>query len=483
MKRAISLKGILVFNFIIVILITILFSGMNLFYKNKLGKKAAEIDYSGRQIADMKAAIADSEAHLNIFLRSASNDELMKFYNSSALISECLGNLAPVISKDHDLLLYSRIISQINESREDYLNQHFVNLQSEDGTALFQDIQHMTFTSSELNKNFYNLANAFITVNNQSLEEMQRSYFTFYYRQFFILLSFFLLYSLFFILFIRSLVKTLREVTDTANQLSFKQWNTGDIKPSRFRELNSVAVAFNQMRGEIIRYLDKLKHTLESERILHEHELEFARHKELINESRYRMLQMQINPHFIFNTLNMIIRMVQCGEKDTAAILLKSTSDLLRNSIEIKEACISLSRELLLLDSYLTILKERVEDRVTISLEIGDIDRSFEIPPFTIQPLVENSVKHGLAYVTHDGIINIRLEQYEDHILITVEDNGNGCDQQMFDDILSGESDLGIGIRNIQERLRLLYEKDDVVRITSSITSGTRVAVKIYRRD
>ena len=176
MKRAISLKGVLVFNFIIVILITILFSGMNLFYKNKLGKKAAEIDYYGRQIKNMKTAIAESEAHVNIYIRTASSEELMKFYSSSADISECLGNLSPVLKRDQDLLLYSRIISQINESREDYLNQHFVNLRVEDGTELFQDIQHLSFISSELGKNFYNLANAFITVNNQALEEMQHSY-------------------------------------------------------------------------------------------------------------------------------------------------------------------------------------------------------------------------------------------------------------------------------------------------------------------
>lgn len=478
MRRRISLKTVMIANFVVVILLFILFSVLNLRYKKEVDRQTQEISCNNRQVTNLSQMITDGQKHLNAYIRSYGEVDRGEFDSCSQEIFRILDEMEPVFSSDRELLLYSRVLFQINTSQKDFLKTYFVDPSPQN--AAFENIQYMADISSEMNKNFYELSNSYIKVSNRALETMQKNYTGFYYKQVFTILAIFIMYAVFFAFFVRDILKTLDEVTDVANELSAKNWYTENIGQGHYKELNTVVAAFNQMRSEIINYLEKLKNQIQMERLLHDQEMRVAHQKEMINESRYQMLQMQINPHFIFNTLNLIIRVIQCGENDTAALLVKSTSDLLRSSIEIKESCIPLSRELQLLESYLIILRERMDGRIEFVMEMGEIDTEVKIPPFTIQPLVENSIKHGMAKVTRGGVVTILLEQHPGYIEIMVTDNGTGCDQQLFDDILTGKSDAGVGIRNIQERLQLLYRREDVIEITSSVMEGTSVKVKIW---
>lgn len=163
-------------------------------------------------------------------------------------------------------------------------------------------------------------------------------------------------------------------------------------------------------------------------------------------ESELKNLRSQLNPHFLFNSLNSIRALVDIDpSKSKHAIT--TLSNLLRKSLILgKENLVSLSDELEVAKSYLDLEKIRFEERLTIEWEIdGDLE-GFQIPPFSLQMMIENAIKHGISNLVNGGFVKISAYQ-NDEIVIEVRNSGS----------LSGVTDLGVGIENVQKRLALQY--------------------------
>ncbi len=207
----------------------------------------------------------------------------------------------------------------------------------------------------------------------------------------------------------RSLVGGLAVINAATERISRKEWDTPDIELTRINELNQVIEATNLMKKTIVDYVGALEEHMKVSNLLAERTLESERQKRIIQETQFHLLQAQINPHFLFNTLNLIVNNVRTGVrlKETADVLV-STSKLLRSSIELKSKVIPLRDELRLLDNYITIQKVRNEDRIVFCVIVGGDIPDVEVPPFTLQPLVENSILHGLKDMTADGYVEIR---------------------------------------------------------------------------
>ena len=141
---------------------------------------------------------------------------------------------------------------------------------------------------------------------------------------------------------------------------------------------------------------------------------------------------MQMNPHFLFNTLSLVIRSIQLGERDTSIQLVKAISKILRSSIEINTVSIPLDAEIELLQSYLYIQKLHLKGRVTFCLDVRKsfMDEDVMIPPLTIQPLVENSIQHGLKDRVNGGKVDILITEKPDYIEAVVADNGVGFPEE-----------------------------------------------------
>ncbi len=210
--------------------------------------------------------------------------------------------------------------------------------------------------------------------------------------------------------------------------------------------------------------------------------LENERQKRHIAEARIHELQMQMNPHFLFNTLSLVIRNIQMGEGDTAISLIKATSQLLRKSIEIGNETISLDEELDLLEKYLFIQKIHCKGRISIKLDVRKsyMDLEVKIPPLIIQPLVENSIRHGLKDTVSDGRVTVLVEEKADMIRVEVQDNGCGMPEEVINRILSHKKAEGIGLINAYERLCLFYHREDCMEIDSG-PGGTRITLFLYK--
>lgn len=202
-------------------------------------------------------------------------------------------------------------------------------------------------------------------------------------------------------------------------------------------------------------------------------------------EERLRMesawLQSQIQPHFLFNTLNSIAAL---GLEDYSKMqaLLEEFSNYLRFSIDFENAdpVVSLEHELNLVRSYLYIEKVRFGERLNVQWEI-EYDNDFDLPPLSIQPLVENAVRHGIMQRINGGTVCIRIEQQNKHIKVSISDNGKGLTEEEIKNIFKKEirSDTrkGIGIQNIDRRLKQVYP--DGLTLHSKVDQGTTVSFQI----
>ena len=206
-----------------------------------------------------------------------------------------------------------------------------------------------------------------------------------------------------------------------------------------------------------------------------------------VKESEFKALQAQINPHFLYNTLDSINWLAKINKQHQIATMVKALGNLLRNSISIKSEVISLGNEINILEDYITIQKCRYEERLDFSIDISQEYWQYMIPKLSIQPLVENSIKHGLEKIL--GVCKIRVwaESSENGLEIWVQDNGPGMDKDFLAKLNKGEikpRGSGIGIKNIDDRIKIIFGREYGIKIDSILGQGTKVCIFIpYKRS
>ncbi|WP_068777378.1 ATP-binding protein [Paenibacillus sp. FJAT-26967] len=205
-------------------------------------------------------------------------------------------------------------------------------------------------------------------------------------------------------------------------------------------------------------------------------------HERLSMEAAY--LQAQIQPHFLFNTLNSITALSDI-DTDKMNDLIEAFSTYLRLSFDFLNSAqlVPLERELELVRCYLYIEKERFDERLTIVWN-NEPNLNILLPPLTIQPLVENAVKHGALSLPRGGTVYIRMYREEGAIRVSIEDNGRGMSNELIHDLLEPPqrpASQGIGLRNTHRRLKQLYGHG--LTIDSKQGQGTTVSFEIPRPD
>ena len=204
-------------------------------------------------------------------------------------------------------------------------------------------------------------------------------------------------------------------------------------------------------------------------------------------ELEYRMLQSQINPHFLYNTLNSIKWMATLQHATGIAEMTTSLSRLLKNVSKAEDPVISLAEELDLLNDYFTIQKYRYGGTLQMVNTIDGRYGSIGIPRFTLQPLVENAIFHGLEPKGSTGAVTLSLiEEGEDTITIIVEDDGVGIEEHTLQALLATSSTGGmfreIGIHNVAKRIEYAFGPPWGLDIESKVGSYTRVIIRIPKR-
>ncbi|QBG34517.1 sensor histidine kinase [Litorilituus sediminis] len=194
------------------------------------------------------------------------------------------------------------------------------------------------------------------------------------------------------------------------------------------------------------------------------------------HQAQLKMLRYQLNPHFLFNTLNAISTLILVKENQTANSMVTKLSEFLRYSLDkdpMKKVC--LESELQALELYLAIEKVRFEDRLSVNFHIEPECQQALVPSMILQPLAENAIKHAIAVQEQGGEINITVKRFANDLLIEVADNGPGAD--IVDGNLHRES--GVGLVNTRERLQALYRKKYSLVVSHNQPSGVKVNIRM----
>jgi len=215
-------------------------------------------------------------------------------------------------------------------------------------------------------------------------------------------------------------------------------------------------------------------HAIEFYRRYRERETYSLQLQARLSDAQLRALRAQLNPHFLFNTLNAATTLLH-RDPDGADAMLTRLGELLRLTLRAApEHETTLSEEMALLDRYLAIMQIRFSDRVTVRCTVDARANDALVPSFVLQPIVENAFEHGVARLQRPGQIDIDARPTAGALVLTVRDNGAG--------VVSVDDGDGVGLANTRRRLQELYGSDAALSLTSSPSAGTTVEVRLPLR-
>ncbi|GGF94376.1 sensor histidine kinase [Paenibacillus abyssi] len=270
-----------------------------------------------------------------------------------------------------------------------------------------------------------------------------------------------------------------RSITGPVSRLAgmAKQISKGNLRfdppPRSNDELGILSDAFKQMSTDLEVLIEKDKESLEKDRLVKELELQ--------------ALQSQINPHFLFNTLNVLSKLALLEGAEKTSDLIVSMSNLLRYNLRKLDQPVTLRDELEHVKEYFTIQQARFRDRIQVELSIEESALHPSIPSLTLQPIVENAFLHGIERMEKGAIIHLEIKHVHEGVRISLSDNGIGMSEEVRQALLRLEAgtekhSTGLGTRNVFKRLQLFYGRNDLVDIESAPGKGTTVTILIPLR-
>lgn len=273
-----------------------------------------------------------------------------------------------------------------------------------------------------------------------------------------------------------SLVKPVNTMVKTAKEIFHGTFDGPPIPISGPEELNYLQQSMNQMRQSLKERLEMIEANTQLEKTIHVQEVEQLRTTRELEKARYKALQSQINPHFLFNTLNTISRTALFENANTTVDLLDSLASIFRYTLEYHDD-VTLKQELEFVREYLTIQQFRFKERLHYSIRCHQDFEEVRLPPLVIQPFVENAMIHGLEPKIEGGTISIAVQSKDKHLHITIEDSGVGITKNKTTSTKK-QNKQHIGIQNISDRLDLYYKgKSSVLIERISEEGGTRVVI------
>jgi len=287
-----------------------------------------------------------------------------------------------------------------------------------------------------------------------------------------------------------TITKPLTKLARQVEQVGHGNFDIDFITVESRDEIGVLADAFNQMTDSLKEHVDQIKTRMAEESRLKETQL---RMENSLKESQLIFLQSQINPHFLYNTLNAGAQLAMMEGAEKTTLFIENLADFFRYSVKHTGQTSSLADEISQVETYLHIINVRFSNEIQYVKRVeGHVERVM-LPGVILQPIVENAINHGLRDVTWEKRITLTACEEEDRILVTIADNGKGMTQEEIQLVLvgqpmaiemDGQQHRGTGLKNVIERLRIYYSLHDVFEIKSGGRGrGTTVTIIIPKGE
>ncbi len=290
-------------------------------------------------------------------------------------------------------------------------------------------------------------------------------------------------------LLIRTITEPLRQLALSANEVAAGNFDLTLQDTESRDEVGVVQHAFVKMVQSIREYIDRTRESMEKEQKMMERELLMETH---LKDAQLKYLQAQINPHFLFNSLNAGAQLAMMEDAEKTSIFIEKMADFFRYNVRRSEGTATLGEELEAVDNYVYILNVRFAGDIHFEKEVAPFLEDVQLPSMILQPLVENAVTHGIRDVDWEGWIFLSVEPAGDELRICVRDNGAGMTEERIREVLAGKArqteadggSTGIGLDNVISRMELFFGRKNLVTILSDGPGkGTEVRLRIPVRS
>lgn len=285
------------------------------------------------------------------------------------------------------------------------------------------------------------------------------------------------------------IVKPIQDLTSTVKHMDLDQLELIDVSGSFHasnEEIKILLSGFDTMVKRLKLQVEERIEYISAQLKLKEQELTISKIRAQLKHSQLKNLQMQINPHFLFNTLNMISQSAYMENDFTTLKLLKTTASLLRYTLDYSNKAVTLEHEIEMLGNYITLQEERFGNRIQFKFYLDECFHQVLIPNLILQPLVENSIMHGVGMYLEGGKIFIQTIYDPDHHqgIIRIADNGEGISPEKLETVIgrmksSTEATGKIGLSNVYLRLQLFFNQKAKIEIASIPKEQTSISIII----
>ncbi|MFZ5968490.1 MAG: sensor histidine kinase [Bacillota bacterium] len=427
------------------------------------------------------------------YLSSKSSESILNYYT----IYNKLQEKSMQISRDAVYDMERLMLKDIAFMIDDLLKETDYAVRAKRGRISSEYIAHFT-RSNEVSEfiKFYinNLLNDKLQSGSYKYEAIMKNMTFISYLNLLVIIASVVFNIFLAILFTYRLTRPIINLSHAAERISEGDFDIEPVLIETDDEINVLAKAFNKMVVNIRSYIDEIKKQAEVENRLKEQEMQNLKMKSLLKDAELKSLQSQINPHFLFNTLNAASQLSMMEGADKTSEFIENIAELFRYNLKKIDQAVTLGEEIKYVKNYMYILKTRFGNRIEFYTDIDENVLDVKMPCTIIQPIVENAFIHGLEDLEKNGEIHLNVKAFHDKIHIDIIDNGVGMDEKSVHGILMPGNDedtsnrhvSGIGMHNVIDRLRLFYnvtEIQDVIKIESKVGFGTKVTLIIPKGE
>lgn len=446
---------------------------------------------SNVELGKLSGNIILVEQNLENYLSTKQSTYLEDYIRYSDELKQWADNLPKDFSYDKNSLLLKNIRNTIGT----YLAETSYAIQAKRGRDIDQYVLHydeankvlgyINYYIKELNDSQFqeNTGKYLGVVNKLNFIEILNVYIVIGTIIFNIILIFWFTYRI---------TKPIISLSRSADEIAKGNFDIAQIDIRTKDEISILGEAFNRMISNIKQNINEIKEKAELESRLKEQEMQNLMMKNLLKDAKLQLLQSQVNPHFLYNTLNTGAQIAMLEGASTACTFIDQVARFYRYNLENLDRPITLKEEINNINTYIYILKTRFEDMIEFHQEIDEGISGVQIPSMTLQPIVENAYIHGVGELEQDGKIVIKAKKKENFIEISISDNGKGMSEEQLRAIMDAENDdetglehskhgagTGIGMKNVISRLKLFFNREDVFSIRSSPGRGTDVIIRV----
>ena len=480
-----------------VLLMTLIMFTVNLvmfLQVNRMAAAVGQVYESNVGMEELSESLDEVQNSTYSYLLVKSSDSLERYYKSEETFRQLLDQLNDRVLENPAMLLEQNIRS----TSETYLEETADAVTYKRGRNV--EKYRESFAAAQklygyLNSYIYELNNQRFSVNSESFLILQRRIRSLAVISMVLLIIMMGVSILMLYFMVRGVVSPSSNLAVTAKYVGEGNFHIKMPQNDSLDEVGVMTRAFNTMVSSLEEYMNLTRQNMEKERQMKEKELRMETH---LKEAQLKYLQSQINPHFLFNSLNAGAQLAMLEDAEQTSIFVEKMADFFRYNVKKGSEDATLEEEIEAVENYIYILNVRFAGEIRFSKEIDETALEVRIPSMILQPIVENAVNHGIRNIDWEGQITLSVTREPEYILICIKDNGKGISADKIAFIMEGKGrtgpateeqstegdSTGIGLSNVISRLELYFDRKDLLTITSpGENMGTEVQIRIPDRQ